>query len=404
MAIPNRGPELVGVNVAFMATAFLANALRCVVRVKMVKAFGVDDWLMVASTLFFIGYGVSSTIGAHYGTGRHHKDLEELNIEKARQCWFYCYLFYCCSMILSKISIGCFLLRISVKRIHTWIIYSAMTVSTVACTAFFFVTLFQCNPIRFFWQKSLEDGTCIPNAVIIALGFVYSIFSIIADFTFALLPAALVWNLQLKKKTKIALIPLLTMGCVASAAVIARLPAIPKLNSPDFLWDTFDVAIWSSVEQGLAITAGSLATLRPLFVLVLHQLGLSTRPTQRPSNYGMQTPPASAYLSRRKGSKNELDMYGVTTTIQQTRTSDESLVKHKDQTMPKSPNWFNGNEPTNMTKSQVRNDNESEESLRMKSSRSSTDDQGMGIMVSKTFWVDEERASMASRNQPRVPQ
>ena len=185
--------------------------------------------------LFFIGYGVSSTIGAHYGTGRHHRDLEELNIEKARQCWFYCYLFYCCSMILSKISIGFFLLRISVKRIHTWIIYAAMTVSTVACTAFFFVTLFQCNPIRYFWQKSLVDGTCIPNIVIIALGYVYSIFSIIADFTFALLPAALVWNLQLKKKTKIALIPLLTMGCVASAAVIARLPAIPKLNSPDFL-------------------------------------------------------------------------------------------------------------------------------------------------------------------------
>jgi hypothetical protein len=138
-------------------------------------------------------------------------------------------------MILSKISIGFFLLRISVKRIHTWIIYAAMTVSTVACTAFFFVTLFQCNPIRYFWQKSLVDGTCIPNIVIIALGYVYSIFSIIADFTFALLPAALVWNLQLKKKTKIALIPLLTMGCVASAAVIARLPAIPKLNSPDFL-------------------------------------------------------------------------------------------------------------------------------------------------------------------------
>lgn len=185
--------------------------------------------------IFFIGYVVSSTIGARYGTGRHHIDLEDWQIEKARKCWFYCYLFYCCSMILSKISIGCFLLRISVKRIHTWIIYTAMFVSTFACTAFFFVTLFQCNPIRFFWAKSLEDGTCINNTVIIALGFIYSIFSIIADFTFALLPAFLVWNLQLKRRTKIALIPLLTMGCVASAAVIARLPFLPKLNSPDFL-------------------------------------------------------------------------------------------------------------------------------------------------------------------------
>lgn len=53
MAIPNRGPELIGVNVAFLATAIIANALRCVVRVKMVKAFGVDDWLMVASTVSY---------------------------------------------------------------------------------------------------------------------------------------------------------------------------------------------------------------------------------------------------------------------------------------------------------------------------------------------------------------
>lgn len=51
MAIDNRGPELIGVNIAFLATAVIANALRCIVRVKMVKAFGVDDWLMVASTV-----------------------------------------------------------------------------------------------------------------------------------------------------------------------------------------------------------------------------------------------------------------------------------------------------------------------------------------------------------------
>ncbi|KZM23401.1 uncharacterized protein EKO05_0003931 [Ascochyta rabiei] len=395
MAIPNRGPELVGVNIAFVATAVIANALRCIVRVKMVKAFGTDDWLMVASTIFFIGYVISSTIGAHYGTGRHHDNLEDWQVERARKCWFYCYLFYCCSMILSKISIGCFLLRISVKRVHTMIIYAAMFVSTFACTAFFFVTLFQCNPVKFFWEKSLEDGTCIDNRVIIALGFVYSIFSIIADFTFALLPAFLVWNLQLKRRTKIALIPLLTMGCVASAAVIARLPFLPKLNSPDFLWDTIDIAIWSTVEQGLAITAGSLATLRPLFALVMHQLGLSTRPTQpRPSHYGLQTPPASQLLSsRRRGSKSGPDMYGLSN-VQETRISDDSLAK--ESSFPKSPNWFNGEGQQSMTRSQVRSDNESERSLKLKGSRNSDDDQ-MHIMVSKTFWVDEEQASIASR-------
>ncbi len=77
--------------------------------------------------------------------------------------------------------------------------------------------------------------------------------------------------------------------------------------------------------------------------------------------------------------------------------SEDSLTK--DSSLRKSPNWFNGNEPQpSMTKSQVRADNESERSLRVKGERNSSEDQ-MHIMVSRTFWVDEERASLASRGQ-----
>lgn len=47
----NRGPELLGVDIAFGATAVLANGLRCFVRLKMVKAFGTDDYLMTAATV-----------------------------------------------------------------------------------------------------------------------------------------------------------------------------------------------------------------------------------------------------------------------------------------------------------------------------------------------------------------
>ena len=53
-----------------------------------------------------------------------------------------------------------------------------------------------------------------------------------------------------------------------------------KFKSPDFLWDTLDVAIWSDIEQGLAITAGSLATLRPLYRDVTRRLGWTDVATQ----------------------------------------------------------------------------------------------------------------------------
>lgn len=39
---------------------------------------------------------------------------------------------------------------------------------------------------------------------------------------------------------------------------------------------TTDIAIWSTVEAGLAVTAGSLACIRPLFRVVVHRLGWLT--------------------------------------------------------------------------------------------------------------------------------
>lgn len=160
-------------------------------------------------------------------------------------------------MICSKISIAFFLLRIAVRKIHSYIIYAAMTISVVAGAAFFFVTLFQCNPVSFFWTKHLpgQPGTCVDMTIVIALGYVYSAFSIISDFTFALLPAHLVMGLQLKRKTKIALIPLLTMGCIASSAVVARLPYVLKIGAPDFLCESCFPPFRNGKMNGLDLPA-----------------------------------------------------------------------------------------------------------------------------------------------------
>ncbi|EUC41376.1 hypothetical protein COCMIDRAFT_106331 [Bipolaris oryzae ATCC 44560] len=401
MAVPNRGPELLAVNIAFVTTAVLACLLRCFVRVRMVKAFGLDDWLMVVATLFFIAYTTSSCIGISHGTGRHHHDLPIEGVQNAKHAWYFCYLFYSTSMICSKMSIGFLLLRISIRKLHTWIIYIAMLVSVIAGGTFFFVCLFQCYPISYMWDRTSQQGKCIDNTVITALGYVYSIFSIVSDFTFAIIPGFLVWHLQLKRRAKIALIPLITMGCIASAAVIARLPFIHFFNSPDFLWSTLDIAIWSSVEQGLAITAGSLATLRPLFFIAMSKLGLSTRnpSAYRPSAYAMSAPlPANAAVSgtASKADKLRPDLYKLSATVQ-TRTSEDEIMQTGSKS--KSPQWFPNAPPNSKKSTRVDNsDNDSEQSLRNKSSRSSTEDIfSNGIMVSKSFYItDEERGSVIS--------
>ncbi|KAF2631059.1 hypothetical protein BU25DRAFT_360897 [Macroventuria anomochaeta] len=274
--VENRGPELQAVCSTMVSLSFISVVLRVYVRTRIVKAFGWDDFFMVWALLFHIMFATCAIGGIHYGTGRHMKDLSDEGVLKAMRYWWYCYIAYCWAMIAVKTSIGLFLLRVTIKPIHRWIIYIVMGLTVLTGLVFFFVTLLQCAPLSYFWDKKSQTGWCVDADVIIALTFLYSAVSVICDFTFALLPIFLVWNLNMSVKTRVLLIPILGMACVASVAVLCRMAYVMDFKNPDFLWATLDIAIWSDVEQGLAITAGSLATLRPLYRKIAAHLGINT--------------------------------------------------------------------------------------------------------------------------------
>ncbi|KAJ8120435.1 hypothetical protein ONZ43_g2857 [Nemania bipapillata] len=274
--VPNRGPELFSVCVTLLAASVVAFTLRVYTRLFIVKAWGLDDWFMSFAAISFTLFVASAITGIHYGTGRHNADLKPSDREEAMKYWWLCYIWYCLTMIASKISIGVFLLRLTVSKMHHYIIYVVMLFTVSSGIVFFFVTLFQCTPITFFWDKEIKGGKCIDPSIIAALTYLYSAFSVICDFTFSILPMFLIYTLQIDRRTKIALIPILSIGCVASIAVVVRLAYIKNFLDPDFLWATLDIAIWSTSEQGLAITAASLATLRPLFRSVAQQFGMWT--------------------------------------------------------------------------------------------------------------------------------
>ncbi|KAJ4293192.1 hypothetical protein N0V90_008474 [Kalmusia sp. IMI 367209] len=287
-------------------------------------------------------------------------------------------------MISSKLSIGFFMLRITVKKIHIWILYGAMFISVLAGVVFFFVCAFQCHPVSMFW-KDETGGSCINIQVIIGLAYLYSTFSVISDFTFALLPGFLIWDLHLKRTTKVVLIPLLAMGCVASSAVVVRLAFLHKFTDPDFLWATLDIAIWSTVEQGLAIAAGSLATLRPLMQIVTKKLGISTTHSRgRPSAYGLS---GSQPLSRRKGSKGNLD--GWTLTDLSSPVKSEAQRDDGELSPNNRPIKFEKTfKSMGLSNSKVRGDNESEEEL---SPRMPNRGSGDEIIVTKSFYIADEK-------------
>ncbi|KAA8909684.1 hypothetical protein FN846DRAFT_941841 [Sphaerosporella brunnea] len=333
MASINRGPQVRGVASFFLALTWLFVLLRCYCRLSVVKSFGPDDYLAAIAQSFFTFFCVFAILGVEYGTGQHAVDIKpQSNIPIGLKWWWACEPVYVLANMAIKFSIGIYLLRIAVHRGQRFIIHMVMAVSGVIGTYFFFLFVFQCWPVAYFWgQYTGMKGRCINPTITVKSTYAYSAISCWADWSFSILPAFIVWKLNMNKRTKLSVFTILALSAVASTATIVRFPYINGLtDKADFLYATTDVAIWSLSETGLGITAACAATLRPLFRNCLartHFFGKTTDEVASTGGGGWRltsNPAHSGYL-RRSGRGRDLeeeeidlrnqDVASMTTTI-----------------------------------------------------------------------------------------
>lgn len=264
----DRSTVVKAVPATFLTIACLTVIARCYVRLSIVKAFGVDDGAMVLAMLCFCMFCGCMIGGALYGTGRRFADLTAYQRMTAMQYWWLCEIAYCFSSVFCKISICFFLMRITTFKSHIYLLYSVMILTVIGGLIFMFLMLLQCKPVAYFWTRTTLDpayvGHCINIDIIISMTYVYSAIAAFCDFTVGILPIFLVGKLNMRKETRLAVMGILSMACVASLAVIVRIPFVKTFRDPDFLYATVDIAVWSCIENGLGISAASLATLRPL--------------------------------------------------------------------------------------------------------------------------------------------
>jgi hypothetical protein len=94
---------------------------------------------------------------------------------------------------------------------------------------------------------------------------------------FGILPIFIVKDLQMHRHQKAIVAVILGFAAVGSSATIIRLPWVWTVEQykGEFLWRTADVAIWTTVEVGIGITAGNLGTLRPLLTKLRSAMGIT---------------------------------------------------------------------------------------------------------------------------------
>lgn len=115
-----------------------------------------------------------------------------------------------------KISIIITLLRLTINRIHVWILYAAVSFASAVALVFLFFTVFQCSPVHYFWNRgtAAETGTCISTDLLINIAYFYSAGAAVTDLTIVLVPVALIWNLHMDRRKKSAVIGILCIGCM----------------------------------------------------------------------------------------------------------------------------------------------------------------------------------------------
>ncbi|KAK8058863.1 hypothetical protein PG994_009311 [Apiospora phragmitis] len=261
-----RGPQISANAWAFVVLSSIATLLRIYCRGWVIKSFGLDDWLAVAAQILFLVFSSYEITGVTYGTGHHFADIPTESFSKAMQMWWTCEPTYVLTNMAIKASIAIFLSRICIEKFHKIIIWSILALTEVYSLFFFLLFVLQCRPTALFWLRyTLEPpaGMCLDATIVAKSFYGYSAISCLTDWTYSLLPIMLVWNLQMNMRMKISVVLLLAAGVIAT---IVRFPYLYSLTDvDDFLYSTSDVAIWSTVETGIAITTAGLATLRPLF-------------------------------------------------------------------------------------------------------------------------------------------
>lgn len=149
----------------------------------------------------------------YHGVGLDPSLIPASEFPYAVMFWWLAILFYNLSTTVVKLSISVFIHKLCPQRIYKIIIWSVMSVVIAYSIAYFFLTIFQCTPPQFFWQKFTGgEGSCYSEKVFPIATYAHSAISAAADWTLGLLPIKLLWDLQMNRRTKISVAILLGLG------------------------------------------------------------------------------------------------------------------------------------------------------------------------------------------------
>ncbi|KFZ04955.1 hypothetical protein V501_08804 [Pseudogymnoascus sp. VKM F-4519 (FW-2642)] len=313
------GVPLLYTSIVLLAVTWLTFTTRISVRIWR-KNSGWDDYLMFIGLLLFTVTACLCIVCSFLGSGQLAAGVPPNETMKGIKLFFIAEFFYASGASFIKCSIAITLLRIAdTRRSFMWTIWAIMAATAISAIVFIAGIANICHPITTLWGET-TTGSC--NLKLNSdVSFFFSAIEIVTDFSLAILPAILLWNIQMKARVKFSVAIILGLGAFASCATIVRLSYLTLYDNPaEFMFGTGKIGLWSIIEEGIGITAGSLHALRPLLSLRIFGGGSSVDNTGASASASNKFKQSNGHQAQR----NEINL----DTFQQLGDTDADSSRH----------------------------------------------------------------------------
>ncbi|KAJ5190730.1 uncharacterized protein N7498_009715 [Penicillium cinerascens] len=333
----DKGPKILAVLWTLTGLTAVMVGARMFIRLRMLKSFGIDDYLIAISTVLSLAYCGVTTAGVSVGYGKHAKDLTQENLEMAILLNTISFLFGILSFTIPKLAVTAMITRILCpglkQKIWLWLLVGTAAAVSCICIIILFT---MCDPPEALWNVHLAmtgGATCRNVWILIDYAIFTGALSAFVDLYLAFYPVTVLMKLQMSLRKRIALCAAMGLGSIACAMAIIKSTQLNGLaDKSDYTYGTADLVMWTNIEADVVVIASCIPTLQPLLELImgkrtLGSYGGSGKYKQSSSNYNT----ATFDRSKRSAVKDDLAITNVEgKESQESILRDDQLQQDKD--------------------------------------------------------------------------
>ncbi|KAF2148953.1 hypothetical protein K461DRAFT_55615 [Myriangium duriaei CBS 260.36] len=200
------------------------------------------------------------TVGSLHGIGMHINHLELTDLWIVLRFTWIGLMTGLVGITFAKLSIVALLLQITtpVQPRRRALLWSIAILLVVVNAIQIPVSLTQCTPMPYLWDRSVPGGSCPRQTMANNYGYFQGAVAVLVDVVLALYPVTVIWSLSLSVRTKVAF-------CLLMAGGLMTYYSRRLVETHDITYELYPYLMWAMIEGFFVILLGSIPPLRPLF-------------------------------------------------------------------------------------------------------------------------------------------